>query len=249
MRDTMKIEVSVWSDIACPWCFVGKQRLEEAVRRFNQDVGAPHVEVRWRAFELDGRPVSPSPIPYEERLAIKYGTSIARAQQMIDAMTRAIHEAGGSCDFGKIKVANTFDAHRLIQWAGASDRAGVTAGAQHPLADALMRGYLSGALDMNCQAELVALVDALGLDGRAAAAVLASDQFAQAVRDDERLAQHHSISGVPFFVMGNYGLSGAQEADTLLEVLREVCREWPTEGEISMPAMENSHCSDKGGDV
>ncbi|MDN3640344.1 DsbA family oxidoreductase [Simiduia curdlanivorans] len=219
----MVIDISVWSDIACPWCFVGKQRLAVAVDQLKAE--GIEVDIRWRAFELDPRPKEKDGAPYVERLAKKYGRSIAQAQEMLDTMAAAIQTAGGPCDFSRVQIANTFNAHRLIQWAGATDRAGETDGAQHRLTDGLMRGYLGEGLDLSSAQAMVDLVDSLGLDAPRAAGVLSSDDFADAVRQDEQLAQQYGISGVPFFVIGRYGVSGAQESSTLMQAIRDVHRE------------------------
>lgn len=218
----MTIAISVWSDIACPWCFVGKQRLEQALAQFARDAGAPEVRVTWRAFELDPRPRAPDHTPYAERLAKKYNRSVQEATQMIATMADNIRAEGGRADFDRIIVANTFNAHRLIQWAGQTDSDGLTRGAQHALTDALMRGYLGQGLNLADTEALLSPVIQLALDEKAARDVLDSDAFADVVREDEALAQQYGIQGVPFFVIGQYGLSGAQASTTLLEVLHTV---------------------------
>ena len=219
----MTVSISIWSDIACPWCFVGKQRLEAALKQLHGE--AIEVDIRWRAFELDPRPTQKDATPYAERLAKKYGRSVGQAQQMLDTMTGAIKDAGGECDFNRVQIANTFDAHRLIQWAGFTDREGTTVGAQQKVTDALMRGYLGQGLDLSSHTAMAKLIADLGLDDAAAADVLAGQAFAETVRNDEQLAQQQGISGVPFFVIGRYGVSGAQEASTLVEVIRDVQKE------------------------
>ncbi|BFM12220.1 protein disulfide isomerase FrnE [Simiduia litorea] len=216
----MNIAIEIWSDIACPWCFVGKQRLAVAVNQLKQE--GIDVDIRWRAFELDPRPKEKDGAPYVERLAKKYGRSIVQAQEMLDTMAGAIKAAGGPCDFNRVQIANTFDAHRLIQWAGSTDRAGETDGAQHKLTDGLMRGYLGEGLDLSSTKAMVELVQNLGMDAHKAATILSGDDFADAVRQDEQLAQQYGISGVPFFVIGRYGVSGAQEANTLMQAIRDV---------------------------
>ena len=213
----MRIAVSIWSDIACPWCFVGKSRFESALKRLAKDNIAADVQVRWRAFELDPRQREITDTPYVERLAAKYNRSIAEAQQMLDTMSDAIVAAGGECDFDKLIPANTFDAHRLIQWSGTSD----TPGAQQRLTDALMRGYLGRGLDLSSPTEMLEVVSNVGLDAAKAAAVLDSDEFAETVRADEQEAHRNGIQGVPFFVIGRYGVSGAQEVSTFVDVIRQ----------------------------
>ncbi len=218
----MIIPVFIWSDIACPWCFVGKTRLDAAIRQIATESPGLRLQVRWRAFELDPRPREPSTKSYAERLAAKYQRTVEQAQEMIEAMTRAIADAGGRADFAKVIAANTFNAHRLIQWAGDTDRVGQTSNAQHRLTDAFMRGYLGDGLNLGRDEEMLDVVSTLGLSRAAAADVLASQRYADAVRADEQAAQHHGIHGVPFFVIGGYGLSGAQPSDTLVDVIRQV---------------------------
>ena len=216
----MTIPVSIWSDIACPWCFVGKANLEAAIRQLAKQAPAVRLEISWRAFELDPRPREPSTQNYAERLAAKYQRSVEQAQEMIDTMTQAISNAGGHADFGKIIAANTFNAHRLIQWAGETDRDGETDNAQHRLTDAFMRGYLGNGLNLANDEEMVEVVAALGLNRDTAMDVLTTQRFADAVRADEQAAEQHGIRGVPFFVIDGYGLSGAQPSDALIEVIQ-----------------------------
>ena len=217
----MIIPVSVWSDIACPWCFVGKAHLETAIGQLTKETPDVQLQVSWRAFELDPRPREPSTKSYVERLAAKYQRSVGQAQEMIDTMTGAISNVGGHADFSKVIAANTFDAHRLIQWAGDTDRAGETDNAQHRITDAFMRGYLGKGLNLGKDDDMLDVVDALKLSRIDAADVLASQRYADVVRADEQEAQEQGIQGVPFFVIGGYGLSGAQPSEALVDVIRQ----------------------------
>ncbi|MFK8028954.1 MAG: DsbA family oxidoreductase [Gammaproteobacteria bacterium] len=217
----MKIPVSVWSDIACPWCFVGKAHLESAIQQLSVEEPAVQLQITWRAFELDPRPKEPSSLSYAERLATKYNRSVAQAQDMLDTMTNAIRDAGGHADFDTVIPANTFDAHRLIQWAGDTDRSGETSDAQHRITDAFMRGYLGEGLNLAKHEEMLEVVAALKLDRTAAEEVLSTQRYADVVRADELAAEQNNIRGVPFFVIGGYGLSGAQPSEALIEVIRQ----------------------------
>lgn len=217
----MMIPISIWSDIACPWCFVGKANLEVAIRELTDEVPGLEFEIRWRAFELDPRPREPSTQNYVERLAAKYQRSTEEAQQMIDNMTDAIADVGGHADFGKVIAANTFDAHRLIQWAGKTDRAGETSNAQYQLTDAFMRGYLGDGINLGRDEDMLRVVESIRLDQSAAQEVLASEQFADVVRADEQMAEQQGIRSVPFFVIGGYGLSGAQPSSTLVAAIQQ----------------------------
>lgn len=224
------VNISIWSDIACPWCFVGKANLDAAVQQLAVDDPKVALQIRWRAFELDPRPREPSTQNYVERLAAKYQRSVADAQEMIDTMTQAISDAGGFADFGKVIAANTFNAHRLIQWAGDTDQHRRTNSAQHRLKGAFMRGYLGHGVNLGKEDDLLGVVESVELDRAAAGDVLSSDKFADTVRADEATAEQHGIRGVPFFVIGDYGLSGAQPSARLIEAIRSSVAADPDSG-------------------
>ena len=236
----MYLDVSIWSDIACPWCFVGKQRLEQALAHYAGEPNALPVQLRWRAFELDPRPRVPDNRPYAERLAIKYGRTLTQSQQMIDTMAAAICAEGGDVEFDQICVANTFNAHRLIQWAGSLDRSGVSLGVQQKLTDALMRAYLGRGLNPDDTGQLLKVVRTLGLDELAAGKVLSGDEFAREVRNDEEMAQQYGITGVPFFMIGRYGTPGAQDPVTLLDLLKQAAAD--LSGDASAPSKGAPRC-------
>jgi len=213
-----KLDVQIWSDIACPWCYVGKRRLEAALARFPHRDG---VEITWRAFELD--PTAPrvrdSAAPYASRLAAKYGASVAQAEGMIRNMTATAATDGLDFRFDEIRPGNTFDAHRLLHLA-----------ADRGLADAakerLLRAYMTEGEPIGEPEVLVRLASDVGLDPDEVRSLLAGDAYTRAVRRDEAEAQELGIRGVPFFVFDRrYGVSGAQPADTLLRVLEKAWQE------------------------
>jgi len=215
-----KLRVDVWSDIACPWCYVGKRRLEAALARF------PHrdaVEVVWRAFELD--PSAPRvrdpDVSYAARLAKKYGTQVAQAEAMIQRMTDVAAADGLDFRFDRIRPGNTFDAHRLLHLAGAR-------GMQGALKERLLRAYMTEGEAIGDPAVLLRLAGEAGLDVDEAQGVLTTDAHAEEVREDERQAAALGISSVPFFVVGeHHAVSGAQPAEQLLTVLERVWTEAP----------------------
>jgi predicted DsbA family dithiol-disulfide isomerase len=209
-----KLRVEVWSDIACPWCYVGKRRLDAALARFPQ---AGAVEVTWRAFELD--PTAPRvrgpSVSYAERLARKYGTTQDKAKLMLENMTKVAAGDGLDFHFERIQSGNTFDAHRVIHLAG--DR-----GLQHVTKERLLRAYFTDGEPIGEPEVLERLGREAGLDGDEVRGVLASDAYAEAVRGDEERAHALGIHGVPFFaIAGRYGVSGAQSADVLIGVLEQ----------------------------
>ena len=212
------LHIDVWSDIACPWCYIGRRRLESAVR----ELSTP-VTVAWRSFELD--PSAPrerdQAVSTVHRLASKYGTSERQAQAMIDRVVAIGRDEGISFDFDRVRPGNSFDAHRLLQAARRRDPALASA-----LAERLFRGYFSEGLAIGDAQALVAPATDVGLDADEVAAVLSSDAHADDVRADEDEAARLGIDGVPFFVVGGrYGVSGAQPPELLREVFTRVVRE------------------------
>lgn len=205
-----RLRVDVWSDIACPWCWVGKRHLEVALARF------PHpVEVVWRAFELDPaapRALAPG-VDAVERLARKYGVSRAAAQGMIDRMVAVGAADGLDFRFDRLRPGNTFDAHRLLAWAAGRGRQGA-------LVERLMLAYMHEGRSVADHDELVALAVDAGLPGDEARAVLDEGRHADQVRADEALAAELGITGVPFFVLGGrHAVSGAQPTALLEQAL------------------------------
>ena len=213
-----KLRVDIWSDIACPWCYVGKRRLQAALARFEH---RERVEIVWHAFELD--PSAPrvrdESATYAERLAKKYGTQPARAEEMIRNMTDVAARDGLDFRFDRIRPGNTFDAHRLVHLAGER-------GLQDAMKERLLRAYLTEGEAIGEPATLVRLATSIGFEPDEIAAVLATDAHAAAVRADEAKAGELGITGVPFFVLGGrLAVSGAQPSDVLLGALDRAWRE------------------------
>lgn len=207
------MQVEIWSDVVCPWCYIGKRRFEEALGRFEHH---DEVEVTWRSFELD--PTAPAVREGDnvERLARKYGMSLADAQAAQDRVVRVAGDEGLRFDFSIAKGGNTFDAHRLIHLAG--ERGGPAA--QDAMKERLLRAYFVEGEAIGDHEVLMRLAREQGLDGDVVRAVLDGDGYAEAVRADEREARSLGVSGVPFFVVDRaYGVSGAQPPDVLLEML------------------------------
>ena len=194
---TGRVKVEIWSDVVCPWCYIGKRRFESALARFGHE-----VEVVWRSFELDPEaPVRRGPTL--EHLARKYGISEEQAAGMHQRMTALAAAEGIEFHLDETQGGNTFDAHRLLHLAKEH-------GKQGELKERLMRAYFTESEPVGERE--VGLADA--------AEVLASDAYADAVRADEREARLLGISAVPFFVIDRYyGIEGAQPADAILQAL------------------------------
>ncbi len=206
------MEVEIWSDIACPWCYIGKRRFERALAQFPH---ADEVSVTWRAFELDPEAPGETTGDLAERLADKYGMSLEQARAMQANLTATAAGEGLDYHLDIRRSANSFDGHRLIKLAQA-----------HGLGDAMKERLLAAHFTegelVSDPGTLVTLAGEVGLDPAETRAMLASDRFAAAVRADELAAQQFGISGVPTFVVDRQiGVSGAQSPEMLLGLLEQ----------------------------
>jgi predicted DsbA family dithiol-disulfide isomerase len=206
------VHVEIWSDIACPWCYVGKRRFEAALAAYEH---RDEVQVTWRSFELD--PTAPREREHDgaTHLAEKYGTSRDEALAMQQRMTATAAGDGLEFRFDIARGGNTFDAHRLLHLAAAH-------GMQAAMKERLMRAYLTEGEPIADHAVLARLAVEVGLPEDEVRDTLATDRFAAEVREDERTAQRIGIQAVPFFVVDRaVGASGAHPPEALLELLRQ----------------------------
>jgi predicted DsbA family dithiol-disulfide isomerase len=202
------INIEVWSDINCPFCYIGKRHLEAALKKFSAT-----VSVEWKSFELDPMANPPKGVSQSELLAKKYGKDLAWANEMNKNMTKMAADAGLDFKMNQLVPANSFQAHRLIHLAKAN-------GKQDEMKERLLRARFTEGLDIGNIDVLKSLAKELKLD---ASAFFETEQFTDEVRADETLAQELGISGVPFFVFNKkIALSGAQPVDVFLEVLEKV---------------------------
>ncbi len=214
------MRVEIWSDIACPWCYIGKRRFDVALSRFDH---RDEVDVQWRSFELDPSAPLVREEPYLDRLAAKYRMTLPEADALVDRMIEAGAQNGVVLRFDRAKPANTFDAHRLLHLAR-------TAQLQADLAERMFKATFTRGAQTADPGTLVALAEDAGLGADEVRAVLAGDAYAADVRADERRAADLGITSVPFFVMAGIGLAGAQPPDVLLGVLEEA---WAVTGQSS----------------
>jgi predicted DsbA family dithiol-disulfide isomerase len=207
------VKVEIWSDVVCPWCYIGKRRFEQALTRFAH---RDEVEVVWRSFELDPGARSqdaPGGPDYADRLARKYGTTRAGAQQMLDSMTAAAAAEGLEFHFERAVAANTFEAHQVIHLAEAR-------GVQDAVKERLLRAYFTEGEPVGDRETLVRLAAEAGLEADEVAKALEEQEYASAVRADDEESGGLGISGVPFFVIDRrYGVSGAQPPEQIVAAL------------------------------
>ena len=225
--------MEIWSDVVCPWCAIGKRRFEAALARFEH---RDEVVVRWRSFELDPTAPQEREGTLVEHLASKYGTATAQAEEMIDRMAQTAAGEGWEFHLERARSGSTVDAHRLLHLA--AER-----GVQDAVKERLLRAYLTEGERIGDPATLARLVVEAGLDEAEAREVLESDRYLDDVRADQAQARAYGITGVPFFVVdAAYGVSGAQPADALLDVLRTA---WTAAHPLQMvPSAGGETCAD-----
>lgn len=207
----MKIEI--WSDVACPFCYIGERHLDLALEGFAH---RDDVEIVPRSFELDPSATPGEHTPMAEALAAKFGTTPAQVEAMQRGIGEKAQAVGLEFDTRKASTTNTFDAHRLVHLAEQSGRG-------RELMHALMTGYFAHGLRAGDRDELVRVATEVGLDESRVREVLAGEEFADAVRADEAKARATGITGVPFFLIdGKYAVSGAQPVEAFRSALDEV---------------------------
>lgn len=212
MSDAARIPVDVWSDIACPWCYIGKRRFAEGARRFEAATGQA-VEVTYHAFEL----APDTPVDFEgtevDFLVRHKGMAADRVRSMLDQMVLTARGEGLTYDFDSLRHTNTGLAHELLHHAR-------LAGVQDAMKERLLRAYFTEGRHLGRVAELADLAAEVGLDRGETLTALEQRRHRQAVRDDIALAERLGIRGVPFYVIGQrYGVSGAQPPELFEEAL------------------------------
>jgi predicted DsbA family dithiol-disulfide isomerase len=204
--------VEIWSDVVCPFCYIGKREFEHALARFEH---RDSVEVVWKSFELDPNAPERSPHDTYGMLVAKYGGTREDAKARVQGVVQRAKTVGLDYQMDRAIIGSSFHAHRLIQFAK-------TKGKGTEAEERLFKAYFIEGQHLADKPTLVRLAGEIGLDVKEAEAMLASTDFTDAVRADEREAQQIGIRGVPFFALDRkYGVSGAQASDHFLEALRQ----------------------------
>jgi predicted DsbA family dithiol-disulfide isomerase len=202
------VKIEIWSDVVCPWCYIGKRRLEHALTEFEH---ADQVEITWRSFQLHPEAPRGEAVPTAAYLARRFGPQSAQMTARVGEIAKG---EGLYFDFSRALSVNTLDAHRLLHLAadlGVADAA----------KERLLRAHFVEGADLSDPDTLVALMQEAGADPDRARAVLASDEYSGDVRSDIAQARALGATGVPFFVIDSkYGISGAQPTETFLQALR-----------------------------
>jgi predicted DsbA family dithiol-disulfide isomerase len=201
------VKIEVWSDIVCPWCYIGKRRLETALADFDQP-----VEIEWKSFQLDPEFPRGKAIPVYDALAQKFGGGVEQVREMTGRVSALAEVEGLKYDFEHGVMVNTFDSHRLAHHAKSQ-------GLGPEMHERLMRAQLIEGETLNDVDTLVRLAEELGVEG--AGPVVTSDKYTAEVEADIREARQLGATGVPFFVLDRkYGISGAQPAEVFAQALR-----------------------------
>jgi len=200
--------VEIWSDVVCPWCYIGKRRFEKARVSF-----AHPVEVVWRSYELNPGAPPVRDGSSVERIARKYGITVDEAAAQYERITDLAAAEGLDYHLDRARSGRSFDAHRLLHLA--RER-----GIQDAVKERLLAGYLQEGVAIGLPSELAPLAVSAGLEADEVEAVLAGDTYGEAVRADEARADEIGITGVPFFAIdGRFAIPGAQDPDTILAAL------------------------------
>ena len=239
----MHLNIDIWSDIACPWCFIGKRRFESALDQF------PHrdqVEITWHSFQLDPELPESTELSEREYLAQHKGFPAEQVDQMLAQITQVAADEGLDYDFEALVPANSMKAHRLLH---ASAKAGLNVA---EVKEALLSAHFEKGLSIGDDDVLVTIGTAAGLDEAAARASLDDPKLTEAVTADITRAQQLGISGAPFFVLQNkYGISGAQPSEAFSAALEQVWQELNPAplSVIDIPGSENAPaCGPEGCD-
>jgi predicted DsbA family dithiol-disulfide isomerase len=232
------MKVDIWSDIRCPFCYIGKRKFETALAKFPQK---DKVEVEWHSYELDPGLKTQSRTLVYDYLAKRKGISRESSIQLHRQLTETASDVGLTYNFDTTVVANSFDAHRLIQLAkinGLGDAA----------EERLFKAYYTEGKDISDHLTLIILGDEIGLNGKLVKQMLDGDDLADEVRYDQHQAKELGIQGVPFFVINErYGVSGAQQPEVFLETLEKAWQEYEKEKpEVATATTDAAACSING---
>lgn len=207
------MKVEIWSDVVCPFCYIGKRRFENALKRFKHK---DEVEIIWHSFELDPERQYIPGKNIHQMLADKKGWSLEQAKQMNAHVTEMAKEEGLIYDFDKAVPVNTFNAHRISHLAAKHKK-------QNEMEELLFSSYFTKGINIDDKSSLVHLSESIGIQSKEAELVLKGDAYGQEVRNDEEEARQIGINGVPFFVFDRkYAISGAQPEDIFLRTLEKV---------------------------
>lgn len=206
------MKVEIWSDVMCPFCYIGKRRFENALQNFEY---SDEVKVIWRSFQLNPNMETDPDTNINEYLAETKGWSLEQAQQMNQRVTNMAADEGLEYNMDQAVIANSYDAHRLVQFA--KDR-----GKGDEMEEALFKAYFTDGKNTADHNILIVLAESIGIDPTEAESILQSNKYDNAVDHDIAMAKNINITGVPFFLFDRkFAISGAQETKAFLKALKQ----------------------------
>lgn len=210
------MKVEIWSDVVCPFCYIGKRKFEKALEGF---AAKDKVEIEWKSFQLDPELDNKEGLNLHEYLGKRKGGTTADGKRMNDQMAAIAKEVGLEYDFDKAIINNTITAHQLLHFAK-------TKGIQNEMKERIFKAYYTEGKDISKIETLVQLATEVGLNEAETRQVLEENVFAKEVLADQKHAYEIGVQGVPFFVFNNkYAVSGAQQPETFAQVLEKVWNE------------------------
>lgn len=235
-----KMKVEIWSDVMCPFCYIGKRKFEKALDGFPYK---NNIEVEWKSFELDPTLKTDPNTSIYQYLSKRKGWSLEQTKQISQQVVEMAKQVGLTFNMDKAVVANSFDAHRLSHLAKSK-------GLQDKMEERLFSAYFTEGKNTGDQNTLIELGKEIGLNETEIKSMFASDLYINEVKQDEIKAQQVGARGVPFFVLSNkYAISGAQESQTFLNALHKAYDEWLKENPASITNLtEGAVCTPTGCD-
>lgn len=238
--EVIDMKIEVWSDFVCPFCYIGKRRLEEALK---QTGFASQAEVEYKSYELDPNSPKTSDKSMYEVLAQKYGSTVEAAKGMTAQVVEQAKTVGLDYNFEAMKPANTLDAHRLVKWASEQGKAAEAN-------ELMLHAYFIEGKEIGKHEVLLALVEEIGLSKDEAEKVLTSDAYLTEVQADITRAGQIGVRGVPFFVLNDkYAISGAQPIETFIESLNKIAKEEGITPKLQLIGEETNLCTDDTCDI
>ncbi|UOQ86391.1 DsbA family oxidoreductase [Gracilibacillus salinarum] len=232
------MQIEIWSDFVCPFCYIGKKRLEQAIERFPHPID---VTIEYKSFELDPDTPKYTGGSIHEMLAKKYNMSLDQAKHANQQIGEQAKAVGLEFVFDTMKPGNTFDAHRLSKYAAKLNR-------ETEYVDSMLYHYFTLSKDLSDKETLLAITDELAFDHEEVSSILEDESsYANDVRNDEETAKSLGVTGVPFFVFNKkYAISGAQPIETFMQAIEKVMEEEKKQPFESLNTEQGSYCDGDG---
>jgi predicted DsbA family dithiol-disulfide isomerase len=229
------MKVEIWSDIACPFCYIGKRKFEQGLEQFMHN---ETVDVTYKSFQLDPNAAKQQNQSMSEMLAKKIGVSIEQAKEMNRHVASQASEVGLTYHLDTAIPTNTLDAHRLIQYAATEEK-------MDAMKERLLKAYFTESKNVADHSTLTLLAEEVGLDKQGVENVLFGNAYLQEVQNDQREGSQLGLQGVPFFVINRkYAVSGAQSPETFLSVLNKVWDEENPKADLKTLGETGASCTD-----